>query len=159
MTDGRVLPEFTIDELEQLNHLRLARLTNEDAVELGLVAVGIVRQRELDLAVDIRIDGHLAFRAQLGATGAQNDEWLVGKAAVAMHFGEPSMLVRMRYRLLGRDVAADFPDRSDFRAHGGAIPLRVGDSVAGTITMSGEPDVIDHQTAADALRAFLALRR
>jgi uncharacterized protein (UPF0303 family) len=33
--------------------------------------------------------------------------------------------------------------------------LHNGDEVVGTITVSGEPDVIDHQVAADALRRYL----
>ena len=41
------------------------------------------------------------------------------------------------------------------RAHGGSIPLRVNGEVVGTITTSGEPDVVDHATAAEAIRRYL----
>ena len=40
------------------------------------------------------------------------------------------------------------------RAHGGAVPIFVNGEVVGSITMSGEPDVIDHALAAEAIRRY-----
>ena len=42
------------------------------------------------------------------------------------------------------------------RAHGGSIPVFVSGIVAGSMTMSGELDVVDHDAAAEAVRWFLA---
>ena len=49
-------------------------------------------------------------------------------------------------------------DHDALKAHGGSIPIRVDGEVVGTITTSGEPDVIDHQAAAEAVARFLATR-
>jgi uncharacterized protein (UPF0303 family) len=35
------------------------------------------------------------------------------------------------------------------------MPIRVGGEVVGTITMSGEPDVVDHAAVAETVRRFL----
>jgi uncharacterized protein (UPF0303 family) len=149
------LPDFTIEELEELSRVDLGLFGNEEAVDLGLSAVEIITERELNLSVDVVVRGDLAFRARLGATGPDNDPWLQGKAAVARHFEEPSLLVRRRLEASGHSVEDFGLDPDVYRAHGGSIPLRVGGEVVGTITVSGEPDVVDHEVAAEALRRFL----
>ncbi|MDO7881866.1 heme-binding protein [Salinibacterium soli] len=152
MTD---LPDFTIEELEELTRIDLGLFGNEEAVDLGLSAVEVITERELNLSVDVVVRDDLAFRARLGSTGPDNDPWLQGKAAVARHFEEPSLLVRRRLEASGQSVQ-DFGLNPDvYRAHGGSIPLRAGGLVIGTITVSGEPDVVDHEVAAEALRRFL----
>jgi uncharacterized protein (UPF0303 family) len=151
------LPVFTLEELERMPRFDLPSFDNESAVTLGEVAVEVIRERGLNLAVRIMVAGDVVFVAKLGTTGPGNDPWLQGKALVAEQFGEPSLLVRRRHEAAG----TPFEDRDDIdhesmRAHGGSIPVFVGGVVAGTITMSGEPDVVDHDAAAETLRRFLA---
>jgi uncharacterized protein (UPF0303 family) len=150
------LPTFTVPELEQLSELSVGDMSADDAVDLGLVAVALIRERGLNLAVDVTLRGHSMFRAKLKNTGPDNDFWLDAKAAVATRFGEPSLLVKLRHI----EAGTPFEDRADvdhsrLRAHGGSVPLRTADDVVGTITVSGEPDVIDHEVAAEALRRYL----
>ncbi|HEX5859939.1 MAG TPA: heme-binding protein [Microbacterium sp.] len=151
------LPVFTLADLEAQPRFDLPDFTRDDAIDLGLIAVALVRERAANLAVRIVRRGEEVFVARLGTTGAENDPWLAGKAAVAERFGEPSLLVRRRHEAAG----TPFEERSDIdhellRAHGGAIPVFVGGELLGTITMSGEPDVADHAASAEALRRFLA---
>ncbi|WP_378144726.1 heme-degrading domain-containing protein [Cnuibacter sp. UC19_7] len=157
----RELPVFTVDDLEAVAPFDVHSFTKEDAVDLGTLAVALIRERALDLAVDVVLRDDLVFRAKLGATGPDNDFWLAGKAAVARHFGVPSLLVRRRYEAEGRRFEDDTDpafDHSVMRSHGGAIPILVAGEVVGTVTASGEPDVIDHQTACDAVALYLARR-
>jgi uncharacterized protein (UPF0303 family) len=153
----RAVPHYRADDLEYLNALELPSMTNDDAVDLGLVAVQVVREWGLNLAVDIVVSGDLVFRAKLRSTGPDNDPWLTGKAATALRFEQPSLLVKLRHD----EAGTPFTDRNDidrdaFKAHGGSIPLRVGGVVVGTITMSGEPDAIDHEAAAETLARYLS---
>ena len=152
----RDLPTYTIDELEDLSTTQFEEMTNEDAVNLGLVAIEVITEWELSLAVDIVLAGDLVFRAKLGQTGAGNDQWLAGKAAVVNKYGEPSLLVKLRHEASGTEFVEETADGVILRAHGGSIPLRVNGAVVGTITMSGEPDVLDHAAAAEAIRRFVA---
>lgn len=149
------LPVFTLEQLERLTPIDLGNLTNDDAVDLGLVALEIATERGLGLAIEIVLGNDVVFRAKLGQTGPDNDPWLAGKAAVACHFGAPSLLVRRRLEAAGQTVSDHGLDPKRFRAHGGAIPLIVGDVIVGTLTVSGAPDVVDHDVATEALRRFV----
>jgi uncharacterized protein (UPF0303 family) len=151
------LPVFTVKDLEAVPRFDHAAFDNDDAVTLGLIAVDVVRHHRADIAVRIVLRGDAVFVAKLGSTGPQNDPWLAGKAAVAERFGEPSLLVRRRHE----DDGAAFSERDDvdhdvLRAHGGAVPIFVNGEVVGSITMSGQPDVVDHALVAEAIRRYPA---
>ncbi|MCC2315529.1 heme-degrading domain-containing protein [Cellulomonas xiejunii] len=152
-------PTFTVADLEAEPRLDLPAFTQDDAVDLGLLAVAVARERGANLAVRVELSGQTVFVAMTGSTGEGNVPWLEGKARVAHRFGEPSLLVRRRHEAAG----TPFEQRADvdhdlLRAHGGAVPLRVDGEVVGTLTTSGEPDVVDHAVAAEAVRRYLATR-
>jgi uncharacterized protein (UPF0303 family) len=150
------LPVFTLEELEAVPRVDLAHFTKEDAYELGTIAVGVIKEMGVNLAVDIVIDDDLVFRAKLGTTGKGNDQWLAGKAAAARHFGAPSLLVRLRQEATGVPFTDLDLDHDTVKGHGGSIPLFVDGALVATITMSGEPDVVDHKANAEAVRRYLA---
>lgn len=154
------LPVFTAADLVAQPRLDVVSLTRDDAVDLGLLAVALVRERELDLAVRVELGGETVFLAKTGTTGAGNEVWLEAKAQVARRFAEPSLLVRRRHE----ETGTPFEERADvdherLKAHGGSVPLMVRGEVVGTLTTSGEPDVIDHAVAAEAVRRFMGPRR
>jgi uncharacterized protein (UPF0303 family) len=156
MTD---LPVFTAADVEAQPTIDLPSFDNDDAVRLGLAAVEVIREQDLNLAVRVVLRGDVVFQAKLKTTGAGNDPWLAGKAAVVERFGEPSLLVKLRHL----DAGTPFEERTDvdhgvLKAHGGSMPIRVIGELVGTITTSGEPDVVDHATTAEAVRRFLAAR-
>ena len=149
------LPVFTVADLEAVPPFDQSSFDNDDAVTLGLIAVEVVRHHRANLAVRIVLRGDAVFVAKLGSTGAGNDTWLAGKAAVAERFGEPSLLVRRRHEAAGTPFAErDDIDHDALRAHGGAVPIFVDGDVVGSITMSGEPDVVDHALVAETIRRF-----
>lgn len=152
------LPVFTVESLEhEFATLGFASFTADDAVDLGIVAVALIRERALSLALRITRGVDTVFVAKLGDTGPGNDPWLAGKATVARLYGEPSLLVRRRHEAAGTPFAERTDvDHETHKAHGGCVPIRVHGEVVGTITLSGEPDVIDHQIAAESIRRFLA---
>ncbi len=149
------LPTYTVQDLEGEPSFAVDRFTADDATRLGTIGLGVIAERGLNLAIDIVLDGHLTFRAMTGTTGAANVEWLAGKSAVAGHYGVPSLLVRRRFEATGGTVTDDGLDHS-YRAHGGSIPIIVAGVVRGTVTMSGEPDVVDHATVRETVSRFLA---
>lgn len=153
------LPVFSVADLEAEPQLDLPAFTQDDAVDLGLQAVAVVRERGANLAVRVELGGETVFLAMTGSTGHGNLPWLEGKARVVHRLGEPSLLVRRRHEAAGTPFA-ERPDvdHDRFKAHGGSVPLRVGGKVVGTLTTSGEPDVVDHAVAAEAVRRYLASR-
>jgi uncharacterized protein (UPF0303 family) len=154
MTDE--LPTFSIADLETLTGLDVASFDNDDAADLGLIAVAVIREGDRNLAVQIMLGDETAFRANLKNTGSGNDPWLAGKAAVARHFAEPSLLVKLRQQEAGTTLEQQGLDFETYRAHGGSVPIRIDGIVVGTITMSGEPDVVDHAAAIETVRRYLA---
>jgi len=147
------LPEYTIEALEAEPALRVDAFTNEDAFELGTIAANVIRERALNLAVDIRIGDELVYRARFGSTGPGNDPWLTGKAAAVLRHRVPSLLVRLQTEARGEQPDTSGDD-DGIRVAGGSIPIFRGDDVIGTLTLSGEPDVVDHQTAAEAVARY-----
>lgn len=151
------LPEFTVADLEAQPALDVATFTNDDAVDLGLITVGLIRERRLSLCVKIVLHDDIVFQAKPGETGPGNEPWLAGKAAVVHRFGEPSLLVRRRHEEAGTPFEQrDDVDHETFKAHGGSMPIRAAGELIGTITTSGEPDVVDHDVTSEAVRRFLA---
>lgn len=153
------LPEYTVADLEREQVIDADAFDNDDALDLGLAAVEVIDERGLNLAVRIMLRGDLVFQAKLGTSGPGNDPWLAGKHAVVERFGEASLLVRRRHEEAGTpfDQLPDI-DHDAFKAHGGSIPIKVRGEVVGSITTSGEPDVVDHATSAEAVRRYLAAR-
>jgi|SRR5450755_1111688 uncharacterized protein (UPF0303 family) len=152
------IPEYTLEQLESAGRIELDHFTSEDAFELGTLAAGVTREWGVSLSVDIVIGDYLVYRARLGTTGPGNDPWLTGKAAVVNHFGDSSLLVRRRQEATGIPFT-DLPlDHDVMKAHGGSIPIYVDGTLVATITMSGEPDVVDHEAASEALRRYVDLR-
>jgi uncharacterized protein (UPF0303 family) len=154
MTD---LPTYTVDDLEREPVLDVDSFTNDDGVDLGLAAVEVIDERGLNLAVRVVLRGDIVFQAKLGSSGPGNDPWLAGKHAVVEKYGEPSLLVRRRHEAAGTPFE-QLPDidHEVFKAHGGSIPIQVNSVVVGSITTSGEPDVVDHATSAEAVRRYLS---
>jgi uncharacterized protein (UPF0303 family) len=153
MTD---LPVFTAADVAAQPTIDLPSFENDDAVDLGLIAVQVIREKNLNLAVRIVLRGDVVFQAKLGTTGTGNDPWLAGKAALVERFGEPSLLVKLRHQEAGTPFEErDDVDHDALKAHGGSIPIRVDGELVGSITTSGEPDVIDHEIAAEASARFL----
>ena len=152
MTDA--LPEYTVDDLEREPVLDVAEFSNDDGVDLGLAAVEVIDERGLNLAVRVMLRGDIVFQAKLGGSGPDNDRWLASKHAVVERFSEPSLLVRRRHEAAG--IPLDEVPGIDDEVYGGSIPIKVGGVVVGSITTSGEPDVVDHATSAEAVRRYLA---
>ncbi len=151
------LPEFTVADLEAQPSLEVGTFRNDDAADLGLIAIGLIRERGLDMAVKIVLYDDVVFQAKLGSTGPANDPWLDAKARVVRMFGEPSLLVRRRHEQAGTPFEErDDVDHDTHKAHGGSMPIRAGGQVIGTITTSGEPDVVDHDVTSNAVRRFLS---
>lgn len=153
------LPVYTAADLAAEPTFDVDTFDNDDAVDLGLAAVEVIDERGLNLAVRIVLRDDVVFQAKLGTSGPGNDAWLAGKHAVVMRFGEASLLVRRRHE----EAGTRFEDVTDvdhdlLEAHGGSIPLRVRGELVGSITTSGEPDVVDHATSAEAIRRYLAAR-
>ncbi|MET7985450.1 MULTISPECIES: heme-degrading domain-containing protein [unclassified Streptomyces] len=152
-----VAPEIAELE-EQERRLTLPRFTHDDAWTLGTLLVGLARDREAPVAIDIRRGGQQLFHAALPGSTPDNDAWIDRKRRVVERYGCSSLLVGSRFRAKGttfEDSSRLDPDT--YAAHGGAFPITVKDAgVIGTVVVSGLPQVEDHKMVVEALEKFLA---
>ena len=111
----------------------------------------------LPVAISIRRNGQCLFHAALPGSSADNDAWLLRKAAVVERYGHSSYFVGCKFRADGLEF--DTHSRLDvgkFAAHGGAFPIIVGRSgCVGTVAVSGLPQVEDHRFVVTHLEQFL----
>ncbi|MCU1528113.1 MAG: hypothetical protein JWP75_1876 [Frondihabitans sp.] len=151
------LPTFTPDEIESdLAALAFDSFDQEAAYALGTLAAELVRERELTLSVQIVIGDHIVYKAALGGVPEGTTEWLRRKSNVAKAEGVPSLLVRLREESGDTRFSDKGLDEADHAVSGGSFPIVVDGDVVGTLTLSGEPDVVDHSIAVAALRSYLA---
>jgi uncharacterized protein (UPF0303 family) len=111
----------------------------------------------IPIAISIRRNGQCLFHAALPESSADNDGWLLRKAAVVERYGHSSYYVGCKFRADGRDFDVDSRlDVGAFAAHGGAFPVMLGASgCIGTVAVSGLPQVDDHRFVVTHLERFL----
>lgn len=126
-----------------------------DAWRLGSTLREIAVDRGLRVAIDVRIGDQQAFHTALPGTTADNDDWIARKIALVRRFDAASYPLAVRHRASGRPFPAHLDPRKIAYA-GGCVPIRIGGTPVGTVTVSGLPDVEDHRLALEGIRAFLA---
>ena len=144
--------------LEQEGRLRLPSLSEADAVDIGLIALGLARERDLPVTIEVRRAGRAVFRAAMPGTCPDNDEWVARKARVVERFGHSTLYERVRHEVAGTTFAdkTGLPE-SEYAAHGGGFPLAVtGTGVVGVLLVSGLPQVDDHDLCVEVLERRLA---
>lgn len=130
-----------------------SRFTHADALELGIAALGLAKEAKLPVVIDVRRGEHVVFHAALDGTTAEHADWVRRKVNTAVRHEVPSYEFLLRQRVSGR--APDWLDPAAFAVAGGAVPITIGTSIVGVITISGIVASIsgDHDLAMAALRA------
>lgn len=146
--------------LEQETRLRLPSLSEQDAIDIGLLALGLARDRALPVTIEVRRVGRAVFRAAMPGTSPDNDDWIARKARVVERFGRSTLYERVRHEAAGTTFTAKtgLPE-SEYAAHGGGFPLTVtGTGVVGVLLVSGLPQLDDHDLCVEVLERHLASR-
>jgi uncharacterized protein (UPF0303 family) len=145
--------------LEEEVVLKLASLTNSDALEIGEIAAALGKQRKLPIAVEVRIGEWIVFHASLEGSKPENDWWIARKSRVVMLKQHSTIYERVLSEELGIDWHKENNVVDETHAiHGGAIPLITPAGFAGILIISGLPQVDDHLFAVEVLTEFLARR-
>jgi uncharacterized protein (UPF0303 family) len=154
--DARRLAELLAEE----DRLVFTTFDHTIAWELGMHLRAEALAAQLPIAISIRRNGQCLFHAALPGSSADNDGWLLRKAAVGERYGHSSYYVGCRFRADGGDFDTDSRlDVGEFAAHGGAFPVMLGTSgCIGTVAVSGLPQVEDHRFVVTQLERFLVER-
>jgi uncharacterized protein (UPF0303 family) len=154
MTTGGFSSKQLLDE-EQV--LKLPSLSNNDAIEIGQIAVTLGSQRKLPIAIEVRIVDWIVFHVSLEGSKPENDWWINRKVAVVMLNQHSTMFERVSAEERGVDWHKENGVTDDTHAiHGGAIPLITDEGFRGILIISGLPQVEDHLLAVEVLTEFLA---
>ena len=154
MTTGGFSSKQLIDE-EQI--LKLPSLSNNDAIEIGQIAVTLGRQRKLPIAIEVRISEWIVFHASLEGAKPENDWWINRKVAVVMLNQHSTMFERISAEERSVDWHQENGVTDETHAiHGGALPLITEEGLKGILIISGLPQVEDHLLAVEVLTEFLA---
>ncbi len=149
MVSAELAAQLAAVEAEQV--LAFDAFGNDEAVDLGTLAVATIRERGDTLAVRIVLHGDIVFQAKPNGTGPGNDEWLAGKALLVEATGEPSILARLRAEARGVDQRPSATG-AIAKGVGGSFPILVDGLVVGTMTTSGMADIADHAAGVEIIR-------
>ena len=149
---------FTVKQLlEEESVLQLPLLSNSDVLEIGEIATTFGKQRQLPIAIDVRIGDWVVYHASLEGSKPENDSWIERKAAVVMLKQHSTMYERVSAEERGVNWHKENNLQDETHAiHGGALPLITGEGFKGILIISGLPQVEDHLFAVEVLTEFLA---
>jgi uncharacterized protein (UPF0303 family) len=137
--------------------LTLPSLNNSDAVKIGEIATILGSQRNLPIAIEVRIGDWVVYHTCLDGSTKKNDWWINRKAAVVMLKHHSTMYERVLAEERGIDWHKENNLSDETHAiHGGAVPLKTQDGLKGILIISGLPQVQDHLFAVEVLTEFLS---
>jgi uncharacterized protein (UPF0303 family) len=146
----------SIDLLSQESDIALEAFDNEIAQQLGALATQIGLERNLGIAVSIRIGDWEVFKAALPGSKPENDGWINRKANVVNLTQHSTMYERVKSEEDGVDWHQLNGVKDETHAiHGGGFPIYVKDEgFKGILLVSGLPQVEDHKLAVEILQIF-----
>jgi uncharacterized protein (UPF0303 family) len=141
----------------ETRELQFPRFSPDDALNLGLLLVELGKERGLPIAIDITKGSQVLFHVALPGATPDNEHWVRAKQRTAVRYEVPSLLVGLRGRTGGGRIEDNgWFDERRYAAHGGAFPVYVtGVGAVATVTVSGLPQVQDHDLVVEALRGVL----
>jgi len=150
---------FTSKELlAEESLLSLPRLSNIDAVEIGQIATTLGTDRNLPIAVEVRIGDWIVYHASLTGSTPENDWWIGRKARVVNLKKHSTMFEKVLAEENGIDWHKENNLMDETHAiHGGGLPLITKNGgYQGVLIVSGLPQVDDHLLGVEVLTEFLA---
>jgi len=141
----------------ELETLHFPSFNFDDALAIGLDLVETGRRKALPIAIDVTVNQQQLFHAALPGSSPDNDQWVLRKGRVAARFFKSSLAIATDLRIKGKTIEEvhGLPS-TEYAPSGGSVPVLVkGAGVIGTITVSGLPDVEDHEMVVGAMRRHL----
>jgi uncharacterized protein (UPF0303 family) len=130
----------------------------KDALLIGEIATLIGKERELPIAVEVRLGDWIVYHASLPGSTAENQWWIDRKARVVLLKHHSTMYERVSAQERGVDWHKENNLLDETHAiHGGGLPLITkNEGFVGVLLISGLPQVEDHLLGVEVLTEFLA---
>lgn len=139
--------------------LQFPHFSRRDAWELGKILVDDILERNLVLAVSIRLtSGLVLFQYLPEGTTANNESWATRKFNAVRELEISSLLNTLRLKKRNRNLEDVGLDPKTHALSGGAFPIRVkGSGFIGAVASSGLPHLADHDVIVSAISHFLGV--
>jgi len=137
----------------QERELCLPRLDAQVAWELGIILRTLAEERALPVVIDVRRFGQPLFYAAMNGTTSDNVEWVRRKSNVVEMLHKSSYRVTLEQKRKNTSLADKYAlAPADYAEAGGSFPLNVrGAGIIGSVTISGLPQRLDHETVVEGL--------
>ena len=149
---------FTSEELIQEERaLMLPKMEIIDALDIGELAKFKGSERNLPIAIEIRIDNWIIYHASLPGSTSENQWWIDRKARVVLLKHHSTLYERVSAQERGVDWHKENNLLDETHAiHGGGLPLITTEKgFVGVLLISGLPQVDDHLLGVEVLTEFL----
>ena len=141
---------------EQEKRIIFEQFSIEIAQEIGAALRKIGHAKSLPIAIDVTRNRQCLFHSVLEGATPDNSEWIKRKNRVVQRFHRSSLYMGAYCRVTGKSLEEKFLlPSSQYAAHGGAFPITIRNSgVVGTVTVSGLPQIDDHELVVSVLEGF-----
>lgn len=149
---------LTSQLLAQEESLQLVELDVPVALKIGEIARLIGVERNLPIAIEVRIGSWLIYHVSLPGSSIKNQEWLDRKARVVQLKHHSTFFERVSAQERGINWHDEncLPEEL-YAIHGGGIPLITKSSgLVGCLLISGLPQLEDHLFGVEVLKEYLA---
>jgi uncharacterized protein (UPF0303 family) len=139
---------------QQEKELVFAAFDFDIAWDLGSSLRALAGTRKFPIAIDVRrFGGQHLFFTTLPGTAPTNAEWIRRKSNVVEMLHKSSYRVTLEQSRKGTSLADKYAlPLADYAEAGGSFPIAVrGTGVIGSVTISGLPQRLDHETVVEGL--------
>ena len=150
----------TKELLDQEQFFTFEHLSPANALEIGEVAKSLGMQKNLPIAVEVRLGDWIIYHASLPGSTSENQWWIDRKARVVMLKHHSTMYERVSAEERGVDWHHENNLLDETHAiHGGGLPLITkSEGFVGALLISGLLQEEDHLLGVEVLTEFLARR-
>ena len=144
--------------LKEEGALLLSEINVRKLLEVGEIAKSLGLERNLPIAVEVRLGDWTIYHASLPGSTSENQWWIDRKARVVLLKHHSTMYERVSAQERGVDWHKENNLLDETHAiHGGGLPLITkDDGLVGVLLISGLPQVEDHLLGVEVLTEFLA---
>jgi uncharacterized protein (UPF0303 family) len=139
---------------QQEKELEFPAFDFDVAWDLGSALRALAVSRKFPIAIDIRrFGGQHLFFTTLPGTAPTNAEWVRRKSNVVEMLHKSSYRVALEQKQKRTSLADKYAlPPADYAEAGGSFPLKVkGAGIIGSVTISGLPQRMDHETVVEGI--------
>ena len=149
----KVLEQMLVLEEE----LQFKYFNNHTAWEIGCAIKKVAEKNGLSVVIEIFCFGQILFSYAMSKTSIEHQNWVRRKRQAVLCYGQSSYYLGQYNAFRQRKFEEQAHiDANEYCAHGGSFPIRIKHcGLVGAVTVSGLPQIDDHNLVIGVLRGYL----